>query len=107
MSFVCRYAAAAILAAAAVVPVKAQSQSRPDFSGVWAFDSARSEPSSFNPKSATWTVVQRGDSVILDRVSPNGRQQATYSLGGVPRKFTLRLVGVETEATSTVTWNGA
>ena len=80
---------------------------RPDFSGVWLFDSARSEPSTFNPKSATWTVTQRGDSIVLDRVSPNGAQQAVYLLNGAPHKFTLRLVGPETEATATVTWNDA
>lgn len=70
-------------------------------------DAARSDSSSFTPKSATWTVVQQGDSLVLDRESPNGKQQAVYSLSGAPRKFTLRLIGTETEATSTVTWTGA
>ena len=70
-------------------------------------DTARSEKSSFTPKSSTWTVLQQGDSLSLDRESPNGVQHATYALSGAPRKYTLRLIGVEAEATSTVTWNGA
>ena len=70
-------------------------------------DASRSDSSSFTPKSATWTVVQQGDSIMLDRVSPNGKQQAVYLLNGTPHTFTLRLVGTETEATSTVSWNGA
>ncbi len=102
-----QFATVLTMCAVAISFAAAQSMAHPDFSGVWVLDYARSDSSSFTPKSGTWTVVQRGDSLMLDRVSPNGRQQAVYSLTGTPRKFTLRLVGTETEATSTVAWRGA
>jgi hypothetical protein len=51
--------------------------------------------------------MQRGDSLVLDRESSAIKQHAVYSLTGAPRKFTLRLIGTETEATGIVSWNGA
>lgn len=79
----------------------------PDFSGVWIFDAARSDSSTFTPKSATWGVVQRGDSIVLDRTSPGtGPQHAVYRLDGTPRTNTLRLVGSGTTAESVVSWSG-
>ena len=77
----------------------------PDFSGVWVLDYAHSDSSSFTPKSATYVVVQHGDSMVLDRESPMaGKSHAVYSLNGTPRKNTLVLVGSETESTSTALW---
>lgn len=52
-------------------------------------------------------MVQQGDSIILDRETPAIKQHAVYALNGAPRKNTLRLIGADAEATSTVTWNGA
>jgi len=103
-----RFATAAVLSAVAISFAPAQSTpAHPDFSGTWILDLARSDSSSFNPKSAVWTVVQQGDSLVLDRETPAIKQHAVYALNGAPHKNTLRLVGVEAEATSTVTWNGA
>lgn len=101
-----RIAAVAILCSAAISVGSAQvAAGGPDFSGVWVLDAGRSDSSSFTPKSATWAVVQAGDSIILDRESPGaGKQHAVYALDGSPRTFTLRLVGSGTEAVSTVTW---
>src|SRR5689334_26003 len=102
-------ATALILNAVAISFASAQVRAaRPDFTGTWILDHDRSDSSSFTPKSATWIVVQRGDSLVLDRESPGaGKQHAVYALDGTPRHFTLRLVGNETEATSSVEWNGA
>jgi hypothetical protein len=83
------------------------SQAHTNFAGTWILDLTRSDSSTFNPKAATWTVVQQGDSVILDRETPAIKQHAVYALDGAPRKNTLRLIGADAEATSTVTWNGA
>ena len=78
---------------------------RVDFNGVWILDFARSDSSSYTPKSATYAVSQYKDSIMVDRESPGaGKQHAVYMLDGSPRKYTLRLVGTETEATSTITW---
>jgi hypothetical protein len=101
-------AAAAILGSAAISLLSAQTAPvHPDFSGTWVLDAARSDSSSFTPKSATWAVLQAGDSIILDRESPGaGKQHAVYALDGSPRSFTLRLVGSGTEAVSTVAWTG-
>jgi hypothetical protein len=109
--FICTFrlvATAMILSAVAISFAPAQSTpAHPDFSGAWVLDFARSDSSSFTPKSATWSVVQKGDSIVLDRESPGtGMQHAVYAFDGSPRKFTLRLVGNETEATSTVSWTG-
>jgi hypothetical protein len=96
------------MCAAALSVASAQSvAARPNFTGVWVLDVARSDSSSFTPKSATWTVMQQGDSIILDRETPTIKQHAVYALNGTPRKNTLRLVGTEAEATSTVSWNDA
>lgn len=93
----------ALLATVAIFALPAQA--RPNFSGKWVMDTARSEKSSFTPKASTWTVVQQGDSLILDRTSPaSGTQRAVYALNGAPRSYTLRLLGTETTATSTVAW---
>ena len=71
-------------------------------------DASRSDSSSFTPKSATYAIVQRGDSIVVDRETPGtGKSHTVYGLDGKPRKNTLRLVGSETEAVSTVTWSGA
>jgi hypothetical protein len=102
-----RIATAATLCAVAISFASAQSApTHTDFSGTWILDLTRSDSSTFNPKSATWTVVQKGDSIVLDRETPAIKMHAVYALNGAPRKNTLRLIGVETEATSTVTWNG-
>ena len=102
-------AAAACMCAAAISLGSAQATSlHPDFSGTWVLDASKSDSSSFTPRSATWTVVQRGDSIVLDRESPGaGKQHAVYALDGSPRTFTLRLVGSGTDAVSTVTWTAA
>jgi hypothetical protein len=101
-------ATAATLCAVAISFAAAQSApAHPDFSGTWILDLSRSDSSTFNPKSATWTVVQRGDSIVLDRETPAIKMHAVYALNGAPRKNTLRLIGVEAEATSIVSWTGA
>lgn len=103
-----RIAAEAFLCAAAISVLPAQvAAAHADFTGVWVLDASRSDSSSFTPRSATWAVVQAGDSLILDRESPGaGKQHAVYALDGSSRSFTLRLVGSGTEATSTVSWRG-
>jgi hypothetical protein len=101
---------AMVFVAVATVATSSSAQSparHPDFSGTWILDAARSDSSSFTPKSATWVVVQRGDSLVLDRESPGtGKQHAVYALDGTPRTNTLRLVGTSTAATSLVSWHG-
>ncbi len=101
-----RVATGAFLASVAISSVRGQA-THTNFAGTWLLDYARSDSSSFTPKSATWTVIQQGDSIVLNRESPSGKQQAIYALNGTPHKFTLRLIGTETEATSTVTWTGS
>jgi hypothetical protein len=101
-----RIAAAAALCAVAIS--FAGAQVRTDYSGTWILDVARSDSSTFTPRTATWTVVQRGDSIILDRTtSGNVPQHAVYALDGMPRTSTLHLIGVSSDATSTVSWSGA
>jgi hypothetical protein len=74
-------------------------------SGTWVLDYARSDSSSYTPKSATYQVVEQGDSMVVDRETPNtGRTLTVYLLDGHARKNTLRLVGTATEATSMATW---
>lgn len=83
-------------------------QAHPDFTGVWVLDASRSDSSSFTPKSATYAIVQRGDSIVVDRETPGtGKSHTVYGLDSKPRTNTLRLVGTETEATSMVAWTGA
>ncbi|HEY4100686.1 MAG TPA: hypothetical protein VGM20_07395 [Gemmatimonadales bacterium] len=85
----------------------AQRASHPDLSGTWILDVARSDSSSFTPKSATYVVTQAADSIIVDReTSGTGKQHAVYALDGTPRVNTLRLIGTSTEATSKVEWIG-
>lgn len=99
-------ATAVVLTAVAISFAVAQAPAlRPNFSGTWILDAARSDTSTFTPESATWSVVQRGDSIVLDRASPGtGPQHAVYALGGSPRTNMLRLVGSGTSAVSAVSW---
>jgi len=55
-----------------------------DFSGIWVLDYARSDSSSYTPSSATYAVVQAGDSMIVDRTTPNGKSHTVYGLDGSP-----------------------
>ena len=101
------------LAALVITPaLAAQSTGRhPDFTGVWVLDLARSESSSFNPKAATFTVMQHGDSLVVDRetASITGdmvKTHSVYGIDGKPWTNILRLVGQETTATSVLSWSG-
>jgi hypothetical protein len=77
----------------------------PDFSGTWQLDTARSTPSSFTPKRATYVVHQYADSMVVDReTSGTGKVHTVYALDGAPRTNALRLIGLEVPATSHVSW---
>lgn len=92
------------MVAIAYLPAQARG-AHPDFTGTWVLDYARSDSSSYTPKSATYAVTQQGDSMIVDRETPGtGRTITVYLLNGHARKNTLRLVGTATEATSLTTW---
>ncbi len=101
-------AIAAILCATAIAAAQAQGRTNhPDFSGTWVLDYARSDSSSYTPKSATYWLAQQGDSLIVDRETVmSGKTRSVYLLNGHARKNMLRLVGTEAEATSLVTWRG-
>jgi hypothetical protein len=98
-----------LIAVAAASPLAAQQ--RPDFTGTWVLDTARSEHSTFNPLGTTYAVRQHGDSLVVDRTvisATNGTTQthSVYGFDGKPWSNTLRLVGQETTASSVLSWRG-
>lgn len=61
--------AAAALCSFAVPALHAQAVARPNFSGTWVLDAAKSQSSGSLPSAATWTIAQHGDTLITDRES--------------------------------------
>jgi hypothetical protein len=47
--------------------VHAQAAVRPNFSGTWVMDGAKSQSSATLPAATTWTIAQHGDTLIVDR----------------------------------------
>ena len=96
------YSACFVLALLAV-PVAAQEDPKPNLTGTWQLDSAKSEFKSAKVASATW-VIQEGDNSI----------QLTESEGGRAKKFELKCTtdGKECQASGDKTrasfwYNGA
>ena len=61
--------AAAAICGFAIPALHAQAVARPNFSGTWVLDAAKSQSSGTLPSAATWTIVQHGDTLITDRES--------------------------------------
>lgn len=75
--------AAAVLAAAPPL----HSQHRPDFSGTWVLDHARSTLDEQAPevvRSLTVVITQRGDELLVTTVRDGLRDPVTYTVGPVP-----------------------
>lgn len=104
--------ALAVLAFAA--PISAQS-AKPSFVGTWTMDSARSQSEgSPLPAAITWTIAQRGDTLIWDREIVNEAggtklvSKVTVGMNGKawPNKAP-QADGTSRDAAYTITWEGA
>lgn len=102
---------AAIVASLPMIGLMAQASTHPSFAGTWVLDVAKSDPGPMTPASASYTIVQRGDTLITDRESTQpGADTPTKShlvvgVDGKAWKNMLPVAGESLEATSTVTWD--
>jgi|CXWL01.1.fsa_nt_gi hypothetical protein len=108
-----RERATVLLCTAALLPaaLSAQSPSRPNFTGTWVMDVAKSGASTFTPTASTYTIVHVGDTLVIDRAttSTNGDQvkaHMRYVVDGGTWKNMLPLVGQSLEASSVLRWAG-
>lgn len=106
---------AAVMYAFASSSAHAQQAAHPNFSGTWVLDSSKSNNSSAVQdnipqfSSATWVIVQRGDTLILDRdMTVAGSAQKSHIVigtDGKPWKNTVPMPGNgDVETSTTVAW---
>jgi hypothetical protein len=115
-----KFIVAAALALFMAFPSAALAQARPDFSGTWTFDEAKSDPSPARgggggggggrgggrmggmPATAM-SIKQTATELTVERTTPMGAQTAVYKLDGSESTNTIG----PGPATSKVSWDGA
>lgn len=101
---------AAVMYTMAVSHVTAQA-ARPNFSGVWVLDASKNvvDGQLGAPTAATSTIVQHGDSIIVDRelTSEAGatKSHSVWSVDGKSWKNTAPVNGTDTEVASILSWD--
>ena len=99
-----------ILLALSILTAPAADSARPDFSGVWELDAAKSEGLPPDVKQ-TMTVKQTADRLEVDLkvIGPQGDRTVTdtYTLDGKPGEFTPAMLGGGTakKGKRTATWS--
>ena len=91
----------------------AQAEVRPNFTGTWLFDAAKSQSSNTLPSAAQYTIVQHGDTVIVDRETTFEeigvlKSRLVVGIDGKPWKNTAPQPGIgDVETSSVVSWDKA
>jgi hypothetical protein len=105
------FTTAAAIYGVATSAAHAQATARPNFSGTWVLDLAKSQGSTRLPLAATWTITQHGDTLIADRettVDQVGtiKSHILVGLDGKSWKNTVPQPGIGDVETATVaTWD--
>ena len=79
-------------------------QSRPDFTGTWRIDPARSDK--FSGGAPPETITVEGSKMTVSRTRAGNTASAVYMLDGTPSKNVSGPAGNQTEITYTSTWEG-
>jgi hypothetical protein len=102
------------------MPRAISAQAKPDFSGMWTFDEAKSDPAPARAgggrggggrgggrmggvPATAMTIRQTATELTVDRTTPMGAQTVVYRLDGSESQNTLGMG----QATSKATWDGA
>jgi len=99
-----------LLFALSILPALAADPARPDFSGRWELDAAKSE--GLPPETKQWmTVKQTGDRLEVEMKITGPQQDRTvndtYTLDGKPAEFTPAMLGAgkAKKGTRTASWS--
>ena len=100
-----------LLAIFAVLSADAQAPAaRPNFSGVWIMDTAKS-PGPMIPQAMTYAIEQRGDTIRIRRDTKSMRGEFSASLiygaDGKPWKNSINEGGIPRDVSSVLTWEGS
>jgi hypothetical protein len=105
---------AVALAAVVAMPMTSWAQAKPDFSGKWTLDEAKSDPAPARAgggggrggaggTAASMAIKQTAAELTIDRVMGQGTQTAVYKLDG---SESVNAMG-QGQAKSKASWNGA
>ena len=99
------------LIAAVILPFPAGAQSKPDFSGTWTMDTAKSDPApqgrGGGGGGGTVTIKQTATELSITSEGRQGPQTLTYKLDGSPSTNTVMGRGGQSEVKSTAKWDGS
>jgi hypothetical protein len=98
--------------AAVILPFSAQAQSKPDFSGTWTLDTAKSDPApqgrgGGGGGAATLTIKQTGTDLSVMSEGRQGPQTLIYKLDGSESTNQMMGRGGATPVKSTAKWDGS
>src|SRR5262245_40810581 len=99
--------------AAVILPFPAGAQGKPDFSGTWTMDQAKSDPApqgrggGGGGGGGTVEIKQTAAELSITSQGRQGPQTLTYKLDGSPSTNTLMGRGGATEVKSTAKWDGS
>jgi hypothetical protein len=98
--------------AAVILPFVGHAQSKPDFSGTWTLDTAKSDPApqgrgGGGGGAATLTIKQTGTELSVMSEGRQGPQTLTYKLDGSESTNQMMGRGGATPVKSTAKWDGS
>ena len=99
------------LATAVVLPFYARAQAKPDFSGTWTLDTAKSDPApqgrGGGGGAASVTIKQTGSELAVTSEGRQGPQTMTYKLDGSESTNQVMGRGGAQSVKSTAKWDGS
>jgi hypothetical protein len=102
------------LLAAMVIPFPARAQTKPDFSGTWTMDAAKSDPppqgrggGGGGMGGGSITIKQTGTDLVVTSEGRQGPQTMTYKLDGSPSSNEVMGRGGAQTVKSTAKWDGS
>jgi major membrane immunogen (membrane-anchored lipoprotein) len=103
-----KFVAGAALAAFMLVACAASAAAKPNFSGTWALDAAKSDGLR-GPSSVTMTVKQDGDKLDVTRQIKDQQGDRTtndtYTADGKEGEFTMQMMGNSQKGKRTAKWS--
>jgi hypothetical protein len=102
------------MVAAMVIPFPARAQGKPDFTGTWTMDAAKSDPApqgrgggGGGGGGGTLTIKQTGTELTVTSQGRQGPQTMTYKLDGSPSSNEVMGRGGAQTVKSTAKWDGS
>ena len=98
------------LSAAVVIPFTARAQTKPDFSGTWTMDAAKSDPAPQGRGGGgggSQAIKQTATELSVETQGRQGPQTMVYKLDGSTSTNKVMGRGGEQEVKSTAKWDGA